>query len=72
MKKEVGSICQRYLSGDPDPDPHQNFTDPQHWFIHNSGRVLPEEELWDPALLLEVLIQRDSAQLNLGPLHKNF
>ncbi len=30
MKKEVGSISQRYGSGDPDPDPHQNVTDPQH------------------------------------------
>ncbi len=24
------SISQRYRSGDPDP--HQNVTDPQHWF----------------------------------------
>ncbi len=39
MKKGVGSwvgsgsIIQRYGSGDldPDPDPHQNVTDPQHW-----------------------------------------
>jgi hypothetical protein len=30
MKKEVGSISQRYGSGDPNPDPHQNVTDPQH------------------------------------------
>jgi hypothetical protein len=28
MKKGVGSISQRYGSGDPDP--HQNVTDPQH------------------------------------------
>jgi hypothetical protein len=30
----VGSIIQRYGSGDPDPDldPNQNVTDPQHWF----------------------------------------
>jgi hypothetical protein len=27
-----GSISQRYGSGDPDPDPHQNGTDPQHCF----------------------------------------
>ncbi len=26
-----GSIIQRYGSGDPDP--HQNATDPQHWFL---------------------------------------
>jgi hypothetical protein len=25
-----GSISQRYGSGDPDSDPHQNVTDPQH------------------------------------------
>jgi hypothetical protein len=33
MKKGVGSgsISQRYGSGDPDPDAHQNVTDPQHW-----------------------------------------
>jgi hypothetical protein len=42
MKKGVGSgagsgsgagarfISQRYGSGDPEPDPHQNITDPQH------------------------------------------
>jgi hypothetical protein len=38
MKKRVGSavrsgsgpVSQRYGSGDPDPDPHQNVTDPQH------------------------------------------
>jgi hypothetical protein len=34
MKKGVGSgsesIGQRYGSGDPEPDPHQNVTDPQH------------------------------------------
>ncbi len=29
MKKGVGSISQRYGSGDPDPQ--QNVTDPQHW-----------------------------------------
>jgi hypothetical protein len=27
----AGFISQRYGSGDPDPDPHQNVTDPQHW-----------------------------------------
>ncbi len=26
-----GSICQMYGSEDPDPDPHQMVTDPQHW-----------------------------------------
>jgi hypothetical protein len=26
-----GSISQRHGSSDPDPDPHQNVMDPQHW-----------------------------------------
>jgi hypothetical protein len=25
-----GSISQRHGSADPDPDPHQNVTDPEH------------------------------------------
>jgi hypothetical protein len=43
MKKGVGSgvgsgsgagfISQRYGFLDPDPDPHQNITDPQHWLF---------------------------------------
>jgi hypothetical protein len=37
LKKGVGSISQSY--GSPDPDPHQNVTDPQHclkvkWLIN--------------------------------------
>jgi hypothetical protein len=28
MRKGVGSVSERYGSGDPDP--HQNVTDPQH------------------------------------------
>ncbi len=27
----AGSISQGCGSADPEPDPHQNFTDPQHW-----------------------------------------
>ncbi len=32
LKKVVGSgsVNERY--GSPDPDPHQNVTDPEHWF----------------------------------------
>jgi hypothetical protein len=42
MKKGVGSgsISQRYVSADPDPDPHQNVTDPQYWKILLSLRYL--------------------------------
>jgi hypothetical protein len=33
MKVEgSGSISQRHGSADPDPDPHQNVMDPEHWF----------------------------------------
>jgi hypothetical protein len=28
-----GSISQRHGSADPDPDPHQNVMDPQHWNV---------------------------------------
>jgi hypothetical protein len=35
-----GSISQRYGSGDPDPDPHQNVTDPQHWCLYIYSIIL--------------------------------
>jgi hypothetical protein len=28
-----GSVSQRYGSEDPDPDPYQNTTDPEHWLV---------------------------------------
>ena len=38
LKKEFssGSVGQRYGSADPDPDPHQNVTDSQHWNLHSN------------------------------------
>ncbi len=33
-ESKSGSITQRHGSMDPDPDPHQNVIDPQHYF-HN-------------------------------------
>jgi hypothetical protein len=33
----LGSFSQRYRSGDPDPDPHQNVTDPESGIV---GRAL--------------------------------
>ncbi len=33
---ESGSISQRYGFGETDP--HQNDTDPQHWFEHTSDK----------------------------------
>jgi hypothetical protein len=48
MKKGVGSISQRYRSGDPDP--HQNVTDPQNClkttlFLYNDENVLSDLSL---------------------------
>jgi hypothetical protein len=34
MTKIAGSISQRHKSADPDPDPHQNVMDPQHWLVN--------------------------------------
>jgi hypothetical protein len=39
MKKGVRSINQRYGCGDPDPDPHQNVTDPQHAVSSNVANL---------------------------------
>jgi hypothetical protein len=30
---ESGWISQRHGSADPDPDPHHNIMDPEHWFL---------------------------------------
>jgi hypothetical protein len=32
-----GSISQRHGSSDPDPYPHQNVMDPQHWLAYLQG-----------------------------------
>jgi hypothetical protein len=33
-----GSVSQRYGSADPDADPYQNVTDPEHWKVeYESG-----------------------------------
>jgi hypothetical protein len=32
-ESESGSISQRH--GSPDPDPHQNVMDPQHWLAES-------------------------------------
>jgi hypothetical protein len=34
MMQIEGSISQRHGSADPDPDPHQNVMDPQHFLSH--------------------------------------
>jgi hypothetical protein len=38
-----GSINQRNGSADPDPDPHQNDMDPQHWYVGIVGTCVPLE-----------------------------
>jgi hypothetical protein len=53
MKEGVGSISQRYGSGDPDPhqDPHQNVTDPQHCMVRYVGTcTIPSSVLLQPCL----------------------
>jgi hypothetical protein len=34
---ESGSISQRHRSPDPDADPHQNVTDPQHCLFYRTA-----------------------------------
>jgi hypothetical protein len=33
-----GFISQRHGSADPDPDPHQNVTDPQQWSLGTNSQ----------------------------------
>ncbi len=44
-----GSISRRHVSADPDPDPHQNVMDPEHWLHEMVSWALelkfPEREL---------------------------
>ncbi len=44
------STIQRHGSADPDPDPHQNVTDPQHWFkvvsVENDSKPSPIRALF--------------------------
>ncbi len=51
-----GSISQRYRS--LDPDPHQNFTDPQHWVIFPLGLCIRSH-------VIRILIQH--FRLNTDP-----
>jgi hypothetical protein len=45
-----GSTVQRHGSADPDPDPHQNGMDPQHWFkvvsVENDSKPSPLRALF--------------------------
>jgi hypothetical protein len=45
LKRGVGSgsFIQRYGSGDPDPDPHQNVTDPQHCFDNSVMQIFHQD-----------------------------
>jgi hypothetical protein len=60
MKKGVGSgfgsISQRYRSGDPDPEPHQNGMDPQHWKkVKVSIKFFMENLGWQMRILIRFL-----------------
>jgi hypothetical protein len=44
FESRSGSICQRY--GSTDPDPYQNFMDPQKWVIPYKSR--PVGQIWSP------------------------
>ncbi len=52
MMKIAGSrsTLQRHGSADPDPDPHQNVMDPQHWFkvvsVENDSKPSPIRALF--------------------------
>ncbi len=39
-----GFISQRFGFADPDPDPYQNFMDPQHWGRPMRMRILSDRE----------------------------
>jgi hypothetical protein len=40
-RSESGPICQRHGSADPDPDPHQNIMNPQHWLVCWTQKYFP-------------------------------
>ncbi len=67
MKKELGSISQRY--GTRDPGPHQNVTDPQHWFPVLSQDEMPESDGGEGAdLLIGAAVAGDEKDGNPGEL----
>jgi len=64
MMKIAGSrsTLQRHGSADPDPDPHQNVMDPQHWFkvvsVENDSKPSPIRALfsrWSPPQTTKLL-----------------
>ncbi len=58
-----GSISQRHGSADPDPDPHQNVMDPQHYFTGTI--VLPKVKVIDTAFnVLEIGAKNKKKQNN--------
>ncbi len=48
LTKRAGSLSQWY--GSADPDPHQNVTDPQHWWIRKNRdrRIQKGQKHTDP------------------------
>jgi hypothetical protein len=50
-----GSISQRHGSADPDPDPHQNIMDPEHWLV-TVYKFFLEDKKKNPGIALSVNI----------------
>jgi hypothetical protein len=65
LKKGVGSgfISQRYGSGDPDP--HQNVTDPQHWFLGlPDPHPDPLDKGTDPGIRIRIRIRTKMSRIH--------
>jgi hypothetical protein len=75
IKKGVGSgvgsgyISQRYGSGDPDPHPHHNVTDPQHFLKVNdeNSRIRIRVRIQIQIQLTEVWIRGSGSVPKLDP-----
>jgi hypothetical protein len=49
-----GYISQMHGSADPDPDPHQNVLDPQHWLSHIILQGFFDSVWWLDCITLQV------------------
>jgi hypothetical protein len=56
FRSESGSISQRHRSADPDPDPHQNVMDPQHWLLFATPHEVPFKDMSAICLLIRYTV----------------